>query len=54
MKKRAPSIKGIIAAAALLGCNRHHLRWVITGERTSPKLLARYHALKKQQAESEQ
>ena len=50
MKKRAHHIKGISKDAESLNINRHHLRRVIIGERTSPKLLARYKALKEKQA----
>ncbi len=50
MKKRLPNIEGITKDAELLDINRHHLRRVLVGERTSQKLLARYQELKKRQA----
>ena len=40
---------GITADAAALGCNRVHLWFVITGQRTSKRLSARYQALKASQ-----
>jgi hypothetical protein len=39
---------GLKAAALELQCTYHHLRRVVAGERKSPELLARYHALKNQ------
>jgi hypothetical protein len=42
MQQRRKPIKGICAAARALGRNRRHLWGVITGERKSPGLLARY------------
>jgi hypothetical protein len=37
--------ENLIADARALGCNAAHLRRVLMGERTSPKLMARYRAL---------
>lgn len=48
-RKRAKRIAGIGIAAAALGVTRQHLGLVLHGDRTSPTLLARYHAWKKQQ-----
>ena len=36
----------IHSAAELLDCDASHLRRVLTGDRKSPELLARYNALK--------
>ena len=38
---------GINAACAALGCSRTHLYYVLTGQRKSRSLLARYEALDK-------
>jgi hypothetical protein len=43
---RAARIQGVCADAAELGCNRNHLRLVVTLKRSSPRLLARYQDLK--------
>ena len=40
---------GITADAEALGCSRVHLWFVITGQRTSKRLSARYQALKASQ-----
>lgn len=51
-KSRRPAVQGICAAAGLLNVTRQHLLAVISGKRTSPKLLARYRALKAKQGEA--
>ncbi|MFA6962424.1 MAG: hypothetical protein WC205_16840 [Opitutaceae bacterium] len=38
---------GIVGAAHALGVNRTHLYLVLSGKRTSARLLKRYHALNK-------
>jgi hypothetical protein len=50
-RKRAPRINGIGRAAEQLGVTRQHLGLVLRGERISPRLLARYHQLRKPQPE---
>jgi len=40
---------GLGRDAAALGVNWRHLRYVLTGERPSPLLVAKYHALKQKQ-----
>jgi hypothetical protein len=40
-----PRFPGICAAARALGVTRHHLYFVLLGDRQSPVLLARYRAL---------
>ena len=40
-KQTGIRIEGICAAAKKLGCTREHLRRVITGERTSRRLLTK-------------
>jgi len=42
--------KGICRDAEILGRSRIHLYYVLCGTRPGPGLLARYHALKAQQA----
>lgn len=43
--KKSKPIGGICAAAAALGCSRQHLWSVLTGQRQSRSLTARYQAL---------
>ena len=45
MRQRACRIPGITRAASDLGVTRQHLRLVLIGERSSPRLLRRYQAL---------
>jgi hypothetical protein len=51
-RKRSKRIAGIVRAAAALYVTRQHLRLVIRGSRASKSLLARYRALKADQAKS--
>ena len=44
-KKKVIRFRGIVAAARELRVSREHLYRVLTGERTSKRLLSRYHAL---------
>lgn len=48
-RKRAKRIRGIVADANALRMSRDHLRLVLNGQRSSPKLLKRYRALKREQ-----
>ena len=52
-KRRRKRIAGITAASAALGVTRFHLYKVLTGNRESPKLLARYHKLKSAQPQKQ-
>ena len=45
VKRRAPKIKGMLRAAAALGCTPNHLHEVLRGRRPSRRLLERYRAL---------
>lgn len=47
--KPGERIKGIVGAARTLDVNRFHLSEVVRGRRSSPRLLARYVALKEGQ-----
>ncbi len=49
-KPRAREVADVVQDAAILGVNRDHLARCLRGERHSPKLLARYQALKASQA----
>ena len=49
-RKRRKRIAGICGAADALGVTRQHLGLVIRGNRVSKSLLARYRALKADQA----
>jgi hypothetical protein len=51
-KRRRKRIVGITADAAALSVTRFHLFKVLTGNRESPKLVARYRALKAAQAKA--
>jgi len=46
---QSPRFPGIVAAARALGVTRHHLYFVLRGERKSPGLRRRYDALKSTQ-----
>lgn len=43
---RSVRFPGLMAAAHTLGCHRNHLYLVLSGKRTSHRLLARYRQLK--------
>jgi len=43
---RSVRFPGLLTAAQALGVHRNHLYLVLTGKRTSHRLLARYRALK--------
>ena len=50
IKRRKPRFVGIVADAHALCVSRFHLTRVVRGELSSPKLIARYRALKASQA----
>lgn len=49
--RRAPRIRGLQEDAKHLGVTRVHLRYVLSGYRHSPGLMARYRALQSERVE---